>query len=107
MRDRQAEGLGGLEVDHQLELRRLFNWQISGPGTLNYLVHVRCAASRERGHVDTILQETSELDQDPAGSPATASAYVSIASRTLAVTSWSCSAVGWKARIRASPCRSR
>ena len=29
-RDRQPERLGGLEVDHQLELRRLFDGQVGG-----------------------------------------------------------------------------
>ena len=28
-RDRESEGLGGLEVDHQLELRWPFHWQIA------------------------------------------------------------------------------
>jgi hypothetical protein len=45
-RDRQTQSLRGLEIDSPLELRRLFNWQISGPGTPKYLAHVRCAASR-------------------------------------------------------------
>ena len=39
-RDRQAQRLGGLEVDHQLELRRLLDEQVAGPGALQDLVHV-------------------------------------------------------------------
>ena len=39
-RDRQAQRLGGLEVDHQLELRRLLDGQVTGPGALEDLVHV-------------------------------------------------------------------
>ena len=31
-RDRQAEGLGGLAVDDELELLGLLDWKISGPG---------------------------------------------------------------------------
>jgi hypothetical protein len=31
-RDREAERLGGFEVDDQLELRRLLDWQVGGPG---------------------------------------------------------------------------
>jgi hypothetical protein len=32
LRDREAEGLRGLEVDHQLELRRLLDGEIGGLG---------------------------------------------------------------------------
>ena len=38
--NRQADCLGGFEVDHQLELRRLLDWQIGGLGSLEDLVHV-------------------------------------------------------------------
>src|SRR4029434_7818047 len=54
-RDRQARRLGGLEVDHQLELRRLLDGQVAGPGALEDLVHVDgsskvCAAKACRRH---------------------------------------------------------
>jgi hypothetical protein len=39
-RDRQTEGLGGLEVDHEFELRRLLDGQVGGPGALEDLVDV-------------------------------------------------------------------
>src|SRR4029077_2404716 len=39
-RDRQAEGLGGLEVDDQLEGRRLLDRQIGGLGALEDLSRV-------------------------------------------------------------------
>ena len=39
-RDRQAEGLRGLEVDDQLELRGLFDGQVAGLGALQNLVDV-------------------------------------------------------------------
>jgi len=39
-RDRQAKGLGGLEVDHQLVLSRLFNRQVGGLGAPENLVDV-------------------------------------------------------------------
>jgi hypothetical protein len=39
-RDRQAEGFGGLEVQYQLELRRLLDGEIAGLRTLENLVHV-------------------------------------------------------------------
>src|SRR4030095_11229701 len=39
-RDRQAQGLGGLEVDAQFELRGLLNGQVAGLGALENPVHV-------------------------------------------------------------------
>jgi hypothetical protein len=39
-RDRQAEGLRGLEVDHQLELGGLLDGEIAGLGALEDLVDV-------------------------------------------------------------------
>ena len=41
-RDRQPEGLGGLEVDDQLELRRLLHGQVGGLGTFQNLVYIEC-----------------------------------------------------------------
>src|SRR5258706_13472358 len=38
-RDGQAEGLGGLEIDDQLELRGLLHGEIGGLGPLEDLVH--------------------------------------------------------------------
>ena len=43
-RDREAEGLGGLEVDDQLELRRLFDGEVGGPRALQDFVDVDCGA---------------------------------------------------------------
>jgi hypothetical protein len=40
-RDRQAEGMGGLEVDDEIELLRLLDGQVAGPRTLEDLVDVR------------------------------------------------------------------
>jgi hypothetical protein len=48
-RDRQAEGLGGLEVDDQLELRGLLDWQVGRLGALSgFYLHrpLHVAASR-------------------------------------------------------------
>src|ERR1700730_6504562 len=39
-RDRQAEGLGGLEVDDQLKLRRLLDGEVSGLRPLEDLVSI-------------------------------------------------------------------
>src|SRR5262245_29278732 len=38
LRDRQVDGLGSLEVDDQLELRRLLDGQVGGLGALEDLV---------------------------------------------------------------------
>ena len=42
--DRQADLLRGLEIDRQLEFRRLFHRQIGGLGALQDFVHVICGA---------------------------------------------------------------
>jgi len=39
-RNRQAECLCGLEIDHQLECRGLLDWNVGGPGALEDLVDV-------------------------------------------------------------------
>ena len=43
----ETKRLGGLEIDHQLELRRLLHGEVGGPGALQNLVHVRGAAPIE------------------------------------------------------------
>src|SRR5215471_693702 len=40
LRNREAEGLGGLQVDHQLELAGLLHGEVAGPGAFQDLVHV-------------------------------------------------------------------
>ncbi len=44
-RDRQAEGLGGLEVDDQLELRGMLDGQVGGFGALQDLDVISTLAS--------------------------------------------------------------
>src|SRR5262252_3073330 len=41
--DGEAERLGGLEVDDELELCRLLDWQIGRLRTLQDLVHIACS----------------------------------------------------------------
>ena len=43
--DREAECLGGLEIDHQLELRRLLDGQVTRLAALEYPVDVGCHAA--------------------------------------------------------------
>ena len=43
LRNRQADLLGGLQIDHKLELRRLFHGKIGGLGAFQNLVHVTAA----------------------------------------------------------------
>jgi 7-cyano-7-deazaguanine synthase len=45
LRDRETERLGGLEVDDQLELRRLLDGQVAGLGTLENLDVISTLAS--------------------------------------------------------------
>src|SRR5262245_36048297 len=59
--DRQAQRLGGLEVDHQLELRRLFNRQVGWLGPLENLVHVGGGAPEEIRVISTVTNESTGL----------------------------------------------
>jgi hypothetical protein len=48
-RDREAERLGGLEVDHELELGGLLDGQIARLRALEDLVDIRCGPSHQIG----------------------------------------------------------
>src|SRR4029453_14715711 len=50
-RDGQAQGLGGLQVDHQLERHRLLHRQIGGLGPFENLVDVEGPAPQQLGQV--------------------------------------------------------
>src|SRR5258706_4015260 len=58
-RDREAERLGGLQVDDQLELRGLLYGQIAGLGALEDFIDVACGAPVESGTVVAIGHETT------------------------------------------------
>src|SRR5215467_608310 len=47
LRNREAEGLGGLQVDHQLELAGLLHGEVAGPGAFQDLVHVDGRAAEQ------------------------------------------------------------
>jgi hypothetical protein len=54
LRDRQAERLRRLEVDRQLELRRLLNGQVGRLGALEDLVDVGCGAATQVGKAGSV-----------------------------------------------------
>src|SRR6266436_252331 len=62
--DRQAEGLRGLEVDDQLELRRLLDWEVGRLGSLENAVDIRGSASRKILAVATVGHEPANLDKE-------------------------------------------
>src|SRR5215467_6714183 len=63
-RDRQAKRLGGLEVDDQLELRRLLYWYVSRFGPLQNLVDEDSATSPAVQKIRGIGHEAPSLDKD-------------------------------------------
>src|SRR5262250_2237185 len=63
-RNRQAEGLGGLEVDDQFELGGLFNRKIGGLRSPEDLVDVDGGAADEVGVIGAIRHEASRLGID-------------------------------------------
>src|SRR5712691_13549178 len=56
-RDREAEGLRGLEVDDQLELRRLLDGKIGGLSALEDLVHIGRGTSIQVREIGAIGHE--------------------------------------------------
>src|SRR5262249_50993295 len=57
--DRQAEGLGGLEIDDQLELRWLLDRKISWAGALQDPVHVTRGVSPKVGSVRAVRHQAA------------------------------------------------
>ena len=64
LRNREAQGLGGLEVDHQLELGRLLHGEVGGFGPLQDLVHQRGGLTELLGQVFPIGQEAPSIGED-------------------------------------------
>src|SRR5215813_7815350 len=58
-RDGEAEGFGGLEVNHQLELARLLYWQIARFGTLQDTVDVAGGSAEHLGKTWPIGDQAS------------------------------------------------
>src|SRR6185295_5631688 len=64
-RDRQAEGLGGFEVDDQLELRRLLDWEVRGLRALEDLVHIGGRSPKRISEARSIGHEAPDIDEIP------------------------------------------
>src|SRR5712692_5833517 len=64
-RDRQAEGLGGLAVDDQLELRRLLDGQVGGLSAAQDLVHIGGGAPPQIAETRPIADEVARIDKLP------------------------------------------
>ena len=62
-RDRQADLLGGLEIDDQLELRRLLHWNFGGLGTFENFVHVGGGAAEQIGNAHAVAHESAVFDK--------------------------------------------
>jgi hypothetical protein len=59
--DREAEGLGGLHVDHQLEPRGLLDGEAAGFGALEYPVHIEGGTVELFRQVRSVAQQSSGL----------------------------------------------
>src|SRR4030095_8563052 len=63
--DREAEGLGGLEVDHQLELCRLLDREVAGLGALEDLVSVDGGTPHQITEIRAITHQPTRLHMIP------------------------------------------
>src|SRR5207244_170085 len=61
LRNREAEGLGGLEVDGKFELRGLLDGQIARLGALENLVYVNRGAPSQVANGSSISHEATEF----------------------------------------------
>src|SRR5262245_26955940 len=61
----ETECPGGLEVDHQLELRGLLDGQVSGLGALEDLVHVDSGTPKHISTVRSIGHKAPGIDKPP------------------------------------------
>src|SRR5262249_36230969 len=62
-RDGEAEGLSGLEVDDELEFRRLLDGQVGGFGTLENLVNVRRGSPPQICEVRSVRHQPARIDK--------------------------------------------
>src|SRR6266571_7127509 len=61
LRNRQADLLGCFQVDHQLKLRWLLDWQVSRLCTFEDLVHIRSGTPVHVGRVSAIVHEAADF----------------------------------------------
>src|SRR5438034_399862 len=64
-RDRQAERLGGLEVDDELELLGLLDGHVAGLGPFEDLVLVACGTPKQVRNVGSISQKAASIHSFP------------------------------------------
>src|SRR5262249_5594006 len=65
LRNRQAEGFCGLQINDQLELRRLLDGQVAGFGTFEDLVHIGGRTPLHLGRINSIGHESAWLNKHP------------------------------------------
>src|SRR5712692_10150739 len=61
LRDREAEGFGGLEIDDQFKFGRLLDRQLARLGALEYLVHEVRGAPVKVGDVLAVADQAAGL----------------------------------------------
>ena len=61
--NRQADLLGGFQIDHQLELRRLLHGEIRGLGAFEDLVHIRGGAPIQIGNARRITHKPANVQK--------------------------------------------
>src|SRR5215510_12724068 len=59
----EAEGLGGFEVDVQLEFGRLLHWQSGNLGALKDAVDIRRCPMKQIGRIDTVRYQAAALHE--------------------------------------------
>src|SRR6266542_1610521 len=65
LRDRETKRFGGLEVDDELELRRLLDRQVSRLNSFKNAVHEICRTSIQTENVHAVANESSGLSVFP------------------------------------------
>src|SRR5262245_33932372 len=61
VRHREAERLHGPEIDHQLEFRGLFDWEVGRLGALEDLVHVLRGTTVHLPNIDSVGHQPANL----------------------------------------------
>src|SRR5215469_1648504 len=61
--DRNAKGVGGLEVDDQLELRRLLDGKVGRLGALKDLVDITSGATERAAQILAVAHKTASVGQ--------------------------------------------